>query len=217
MDKELKGEFVLKNKEKQSPPPALMSQAISKPENVPGSRIRFFSSYSHFPENAYFEDQGENEKIILIVRRDFITNFPWIFLSIILLIIPFTLMPFIIHFFPFNLPSQQLQFIFFAFYFLIVFGIVLLNFTLWYFQVGIISNERILDVNINGILYREVAEIRNEDIQDVSYTQSGFLTSLFNYGNVLVQTAGSKQNVELDRVPRPSLVARIIGELMEEK
>ena len=60
---------------------------------------------------------------------------------------------------------------------------------------------------------RQISEAKNKSIEDVSYTQIGFVRSLFNYGDVMVQTAGAENNIEYDRVPRPSVVADIIGDL----
>ena len=54
-----------------------------------------------------------------------------------------------------------------------------------------------------------------EKIEDVTYKQSGFIRSLFNYGDVHVQTAGEEENIEYDRVPRPAKVAEIINDITE--
>ena len=51
-------------------------------------------------------------------------------------------------------------------------------------------------------------------IVDVSYTQSGFAKSLFNYGDVFVQTAGTEKNFEALSVPKPREATHIIGDLI---
>jgi len=211
----LKGEFILHNDKtdlKSSLPDALTTlngvQSIKKGPH-------FYSSFFQDPEGLSFEDIEQGESILLLLRRHFVTNVPWIAATIVLLILPF-LFPFILTFFPFPLPESHTIMLFMGFYYLFVFGFVLLNFTLWYFQAGLVTNRRIIDVDLSGILYRQVSEAKIQNIQDVTYNQIGFIRSLFNYGNVLVQTAGAEENIEYDRVPRPARVADIIGDLSQE-
>lgn len=216
MDNELHGEFVLNDKSEEkssavsSKDPFEPKKHAIKHHNSP----HFYSSLVRYPKNVRFADQEENEEIILIVRRHFITNIPWLAAVIILAILPFTLFPIIFSFSPFPVLSSQTIFLLAFFYYLIIAGFVLLNFTLWYFHIGIITNIRIRDIDIHGILYKDVSEAKNEFIQDVSYTQIGFVRSIFNYGEVSVQTAGTKPNIEFDKAPRPAEITRIIGDLL---
>lgn len=213
MANELSGEFVLNDSNKSTPPEPAISASIGSiiPKSV---KMHFYTTFAHMPSGITFQDQEPGELILLLLRRHFVTNVPWITFVILLSILPFTLFPFILAFFPFPLPSPNVLLLLLAFYYLLIFGIALLNFTLWYFQVGLVTSIRIIDVDINGILYRQVSEARDDDIQDVSYEQIGFVRSLFNYGDVLIQTSGSIQNVEFDRVPRPSVVSRTIADLI---
>ena len=216
MDNELHGEFVLNGEKKKdaledAPETPFMPQSSAKKHH---NSPHFYSSLVRYPKNVRFADQEENEEIILIVRRHFITNMPWLASSIIFAILPFTLFPIIFSFSPFPVLSSQTLFLMTFFYYLIIAGFVLLNFTLWYFHIGIITNIRIRDIDIHGILYKDVSEAKNEFIQDVSYAQIGFVRSIFNYGEVSVQTAGTKPNIEFDKAPRPAEIARIIGDLL---
>lgn len=177
----------------------------------------FYSSLVPYPRNISFDDQKANEEIILIVRRHFVTNVPWIVASILLALFPVTLLPFIVRFFPFTPPTSQTSVLISLFFYLGVFGFVLLKFTLWYFHVGILTNLRIRDIDIHGILFKDVSETNNEFIQDVTHSQIGFIRSLFNYGDVMVQTAGTKPNIEFDKAPKPAKVAQIITGLLGSK
>lgn len=214
MDGKLEGEFILNGSTSE---PVVLSEKNIQQKNAShlqqgAKALHFYSSYSQNPMGILFGEQEENEKILLLLRRHFVTNVPWITLTTILIFLPF-LFPFLIHYFPFPLPSQHTLALYLAFYYLIVFGFALINFTLWYFQAGLVTNMRVIDVDLSGILYRQVAEAKLEHIEDVSYQQAGFIRSLFNYGTVLVQTAGTQESIEYDRVPRPSRVAEIIGDL----
>jgi len=210
MDSTLHGEFNLSTPDIDLPQ---KNDSTSLPlEKEKTSNLHFYSSYSHNPKGVTFEDQESGENILLLLRRHFLTNLPWLLSGVILMFLP-VIFPFILSVFPFPMPSSNIVILILLTYYLIISGFILLNFTLWYFQTGIITNNRVIDIDINGILYREITETNNEEIQDVSYTQIGFIRSLFKYGDVAVQTAGSKQNVKYDKIPNPGQVSRIIGDL----
>lgn len=214
MDDTLKGEFILnKNTDIQEPPEeATPIIKITPPQKK--SALHFYSSFCSNPVGLTFAEQEENEQILLLLRHHFVTNVPWLVAALLLIVLPL-FFPLFIRFFPFPLPSSLTIYLFIAFYYLVVFGFLLINFTLWYFHAGIVTNMRVIDVDLSGILYRQISEAKNENIEDVTYNQVGFIRSLFNYGNVLVQTAGAEENIEYDRVPKPSHVADIIGDVSQ--
>jgi hypothetical protein len=51
-------------------------------------------------------------------------------------------------------------------------------------------------------------------IEDVTSKSGGFFSSVFDYGNVFVQTAGTEANVEFMNIPKPSEVVKIINSLL---
>lgn len=214
MDNSLNGEFILNsensNDEKLVEKAPIDTSAATQIKKAP----HFYSAFSHYPAGVSFEEQEENENIILLLRRHFITNIPWLFASLLLLLLPLTF-PFILNYSPFPLPSAPTISLYVAFYYLLIFGFVLINFTLWYFNVGIITNLHVIDIDLSGILYRQISQAKVQKIEDVTHKQSGFIRSLFNYGDVHVQTAGEEENIEYDRVPRPAKVAEIINDITE--
>lgn len=172
----------------------------------------FFSSFCFYPAGVSFSTQQEDEEIILLIRRDFITNVPWIAGALGLIAIPFLVAPFYDFLFPFlSLSNTTLSYILF-FYFLIIFGFIILKFSLWYFHVSFVTNLRIVDVDVHGILIRDTTETRLELVEDISHKQHGFIPSLFDYGFVHIQTAGALQNIEFDKAPQPARIAEIIGD-----
>lgn len=207
---QLGGEFIL-NADDASAPSSTPKATASVKKTSP----HFYTSFWSHPLGVSFAEQESGEEIVLLLRRHFVTNFPWMVFAIILSILPI-FFPFFAAFFPFPLPSGSTLGLVTAFYYLLIFGFVLINFTLWYFHIGIITNLRVVDIDLDGILYRQVTEAKIENIEDVTYKQVGFITSLFNYGDVTVQTAGTEENIEYDRVPKPSQVADIIGDLSQQ-
>lgn len=211
MDKSLNGEFVISkstaNDVKETPHSTSPSRKINHK-----SALHFYSSFCRNPKDITFAEREEGEEILLLLRRHFVTNFPWIFAAVFFILLPITF-PFLALTLPFTLPSPNTIALFVGFYYLVLFGFVLVNFTLWYFHAGLITSHRLIDIDLHGILYRQISEAKNKNIEDVTYTQIGFVRSLFNYGDVMVQTAGAESNIEYDKVPRPSIVADIIGDL----
>ena len=202
------------NSEVESAPnaPDDYSETLEKPSEK--SNPHFYSSFCYYPKNVKFVNQESDEEIILLIRRRFIVNFPWIASGLFAAIAGPLLFPIILSGLPIPPINPFQQMIMMSLYLLIVFGFLLTKFTLWYFHVGIVTNKRIKDIDIHGVLFKDIAETKISFIQDVKYSQIGFLPSLFNYGDVFVQTAGAEPNIEFDRAPTPARIAKIIGDML---
>lgn len=156
-----------------------------------------------------FETQHPTEQIILVLRAHPITQIPWIFNSFILSILLILINIVLPNFLTFS------QIIFFNLLGLaVIFAYVLFNFLSWFFNVGIITNERIIDVDFHAVIYKEVTETQLGKVEDVTAKSAGFFSSIFNYGNIFVQTAGTEVNIEFPNVPRPAEVTKIINQLV---
>ncbi|OGH12118.1 MAG: hypothetical protein A2857_01030 [Candidatus Levybacteria bacterium RIFCSPHIGHO2_01_FULL_36_15] len=173
-----------------------------------------FTTLMAYPQAVNFENQEEDEIIILLVRRDFVTNFIWIAETILLALLPILILPVLRIGFPFLNLSPLTQIYFTIFYYLIVFEFIIINFAIWYFNVSLVTNKRVVDVDVTGILFRMVSETKLELIQDVSYTQVGVIRSIFNYGDVFIQTAAEIANFEFHAAPEPEKIMRVLGDLI---
>lgn len=170
-----------------------------------------FSSYLENPTNCRFEGQDPDETILLLLRAHSITNLSWIIPAILVFLIPFfiprllALLEFVIAPLP-----QSFGLVFLVINYLLVFIIVFEGFLHWYFNVYIVTNKNIIDVDFHSLLFKniDVAPIRN--IEDTSSSMGGILNSVFHYGNVFIQTAGTSRNIDFHDVPRPHHVADFI-------
>lgn len=155
-----------------------------------------------------FETQAVTEPVILLLRAHPVTQIPWIINALVLVFLLIILNIF----FPLFLNASQILFanIFVAFG---IVSYIWFNFLSWFFNVGIITAERIVDIDFHGVLYKEVTQTRLSKVEDITSKAGGYLKSLFNYGDVFVQTAGTDINIEFERVPRPSRVVEIINDL----
>lgn len=172
---------------------------------------RVFHSFCYRP-NTRFEEQQDGEKVILVLRSHPITQIPWMLTALVLAIIPLAVNVAIAA----NIGVFQVLFLN-VFWYGVVFSYVLLKIIDWTFNVGIVTDRRILDVDYNIIISREVTATTMEDIVDATSSSIGFLPSIFNYGHVTAQTAGTHQGIEFHSVPYPSEVVTIINKLMESR
>lgn len=165
------------------------------------------------PKKVFFATQGPGEIIILYLRQHPITQIPRILLTIILVIAPPFLFPLLGIFFPFELPLSY-QLVFTILWYMVVFAYVYVSFILWYYNVNLVTNMRIVDIDFVYLLTQEVSATRIAQVEDVTYQRIGVWATIFNYGNVLIQTAGTEANIEFLRVPDPKRIAQTIIRLM---
>jgi hypothetical protein len=160
-----------------------------------------------------FETQEREEKVVLLLRRHFVTNLGWLFTTIFLLVIPlfWGYVPFF-HLFP-----DRFQIVLIILWYLVAVAFFLEHFLSWYFNVQLITDERIVDVDFYSLLYKEVSDTKIENVQDVTFVMGGALRALLNYGTVYIQTAGERREFDFEDVPHPNRVAKIINELLLEE
>lgn len=191
-----------------------------KPVSDPPRPVKLqnpLSAFMFMPDGISFENQEPDETIVLLLRKHFITNFPWLITTVILLLIPVTFIPFIIinNFIPF-FPPVFYQFISPVWY-LFTASYILVNFLVWYFTISIVTTERILDIDFINLLQKKVAETRLSKVEDVTQRVGGFIEAFFDYGNVYVQTAGREPVFLFNSVPAPHQVVKIINQLLDRE
>lgn len=158
-----------------------------------------------------FEIQRPGEEVLLIVRQHPLTQFPWIFNVLVLSF--FTILG---NFFLPNFLHANQLIVFNIFAIVFIFAYTWLNFLLWYFTVGIVTNQRILDLDFYNIIYKEFAATTLVDVTELTTKVGGFFGSIFDFGTVYLQTHGLEQNIAFENVPQPSTIVRIINELKIE-
>lgn len=174
---------------------------------------RPISAYMVKPNNIKFETQEREEKIVLLLRRHVVTNISWVLTALFLLFLPIV---FIFAPAPEILPYRY-QMIMFVMWYLFVIAFAFENFLSWYYNVFIITDERIVDVDFHSLLYKEVSQAKIDNIEDVTFVMAGVVRAMFNYGTVFIQTAGEKREFDFNDVPHPDRVAKILNELIIEE
>lgn len=171
-------------------------------------------SYIPKPSKISFEIQDRDEKIILVLRQHPITQVK----SIFVLLFSFLFVPWLLRVDGLMafLPDQfRLAFNFFL---LVLFlGMTFRCFLLWFFNVYIITDERIIDVDFLSMIYKNISTAKIENIEDVTKQTSGIMASLFDHGTILIQTAATKNEFEFEHVPHPAKVVKLLNELVIEE
>lgn len=166
------------------------------------------------PAGIAFENQEKGERIVLLLRAHIATLIPVVLQIFFIAILPFFIVP-MLSFIRINileaLSQGQIFWMIVAWY-LFVFGFSLYKFIFWYFNVYLVTNERIVDFDFRGILHKEASYTNLSQIQDVTPKVVGFFGTFFHYGNVFIQTAGTNPEFEFSDVENPDKVARVILE-----
>ncbi len=177
-------------------------------ENNNNQSHQLLHSYCLNPE-VRFESQGLNEHVLLVLRAHPITQIPWIFNTLVLFILIIVLNVFL-----FSLLSGRQILFTNIFGFAVLLSYIWFNFLNWFFNVGVVTTLRIIDVDFTSVIYKEVTETRLDRVEDITSKSGGYFESFFDYGNVFVQTAGKDTYIEYMNVPKPSEAVRIIDELI---
>lgn len=177
-------------------------------ENNQNQSHQLLHSFCLNPE-VRVESQGLNEHILLVLRAHPLTQVFWIMHIIVLFILLFIVNIVTASF----LSWRQIIFMnIMALVFLLSYA--WLNFLNWFFNVGVVSDQRIIDIDFTSVIYKEVSETLLNRIEDITSKSGGYFESFFDYGDVFVQTAAKEENIEFIKVPRPSEVVRILDELI---
>ncbi len=165
-----------------------------------------------------FPSQLDDEKIHIVVRQHWVVLFKklfiWFFFALALVLFRKygqTVFPGL-----FQNDIGKITTLFTQVYTLFLTLSLYLIWMLYYLNVQIITNLRIVDIDQVGLFSHEVSELHIENIEDVTSNVSGILGTIFNYGDVFVQTAGSKERFEFSDVPNPGSINKLVLDLYEQ-
>jgi hypothetical protein len=88
---------------------------------------------------------------------------------------------------------------------------------MWFFSVNIVTDERVMDVDFYGLLFKHVSVAQLDRIEDVNYFQKGVLGAFFNFGDVLIQTAAEITGFVFNKIPNPDRVVKVLSELIAQE
>lgn len=168
----------------------------------------------------HLPNQLPKEKVLKIIRKDI-----FILLKKIAFFVLLTILPFILFF---VIAMSQPQFLSgkityplmvlgTSAYYLFIWLFFFFSFIDYYLDVWLITNERIIDIEQKGFFSRVISEHKIFRIQDVTSEVHGVFPTILRYGNVYVQTAGTKQRFNFRQIPNPNKIRDMIIKLVERK
>lgn len=180
---------------------------------IANATIKNDHSFMSFPMNSDFHGREDGENIVLIIRSHWIVYLPQAISAVLVFLAPWILLALI----P-GLKSSIAMFLALLITGLISgISIAIGAFLKWFYNVSIITDQRVIDLDFPNIMSHMMSEAQLDKIEDVSHKQLGLLGSFFDVGTVYVQTAGTSQNIEFQNVPRPRDVEDILVDLLEAK
>jgi len=161
-----------------------------------------------------------NEKIVKIIRRDLFILFIKIVFFLFLFVVPLIFFFLLLSGSP-GLLGHELAYPMIILgtsaYYLFIWLFFFFSFIDYYLDVWIITSERIIDIQQHGFFSRVIAENKIFRIQDVTSEVNGFFPTIMAYGDVYVQTAGTKERFLFNQIPNPNQVRDTIIKLVERK
>lgn len=166
----------------------------------------------------HFKDVGSNETIVKVLHRNWFYLLQQYFAVFVISGAFFGGISYGPLFFPQMFKGQNGTITAFAENFFML-AIWIYSFLIWvdyYFDIWIITSERIINIEQKGMFTRSVSELRFSKIQDITTEVVGFIPTIINYGDVKVQTAGEESEFLFRTVSDPYHVKNIIMELQKK-
>lgn len=165
-----------------------------------------------------FPSQLEDEKIYIVVRQHWVVLLKKLFIWLIFAAALVLFRRYGQAWIPglFEGPIGNVTKLFVQIYTLFLTLSLFLIWLIYYLNIQIITDRRIVDVDQVGIFHHEVSELHIENIEDVTSEINGILGTIFDYGDVYVQTAASVERFEFSDVPNPGAINKLILDLYEK-
>ena len=165
-----------------------------------------------------FPNQQDNETISMIVREHwfhlFLKILVWVFFAAALVL--------------FNRFAQtyapgllqgaigKVTLLFVQVYTLFLVLSLFLIFAFYYLTMQVITSVRIVDINQEGLFSHVISELNVDKIEDVTSEVNGIFGTIFNYGDVTIQTAGKEEHFIFQSVPNPAEIEKVVLDLYEK-
>lgn len=184
---------------------------------LPVSKGSLWGGIQVRPKNVYFTTQNKGEKVFILLRKHWTTNAGWVFNTLLYVLAPLVLIGI----------ASLLRIRIITGIDVKVWGLVLLiyygyiytnalrKFVDWYFNLYLVTNERVIHYQFQNLKSRGVSELDLDNIEDVKETSVGFLPSIFNYGDLAVYSAADKGVIEFTSIPQPTFVRDKIDDLAD--
>ena len=172
-----------------------------------------------------FPGQKSDEDVVLFVRRHIISFLPTVILTFFMMILPIVILAISVN--SFHLAASSNIFQYFVLgasaYVLFILTFFIVNWIDYYFDILIITDSRLVNIEQNGLFSRHISQVDLLRVQDVSTSVKGIIPTMFDYGSLVVKTAGESNtnkpegsDFTMEAMPRPHQIAQTILRLNQE-
>lgn len=174
------------------------------------------SIFNIFKESNYsFDGQRNEETVNIFLYKHWIIIFLRLLGLASLLLVP--IIPLII--FSGLIGTYHLEGL--VFFILIIFYLLLwssafFSITMYLLDTWIVTNERVIDMKQRGFFSRTISEMQISKVQDISVKTVGLIPTMFGYGDIEIQSAGTIDKFVFKQVPHPNKVKDQIMDLVKK-
>jgi hypothetical protein len=153
----------------------------------------------------------DGEHLLLVVRRHWMFLYPRLIGIIVLALVPVGAAAGAMSAFaPSDPRMQQLAVVVGILWLVCWAGIAYFTWYQYQNDVWILTNQRLIDSNKQNWFNHDLSSADLVNLQDISIYKNGILHTVFNYGDVRCETAGSANVFTLDEIPDPASVLSTI-------
>lgn len=170
-------------------------------------------AYAVKPVKVFFDSQLHDEEVVLLLRRHPITQIKWLVVAIIMILVPFIFSYISL----FSFLPQKYQIMTLVGWYMLVVGFSLESFLNWFFNSYVITDERVIDIDFESLIYKNISAAKIDNIEDITAITGGAIQSIFDFGTIKIQTAANDTEFEFEDVPHPAKVTTLLNELLIEE
>ncbi len=170
-------------------------------------------------QSYHFRGQHEDEEVIRIIHRhwfNLLSHFLAVITFAFLIAGSFLTLPVI---FPETLDPNNYRAFSFMQNTLLLF-VWIYAFLIWvdyYFDVWVVTTERIVNIEQKGLFVRHMSELNLAQVQDVTTEVKGILPTILNYGDVYIQTAAETERFVFRQVGDPYSIKDMVIKLARDR
>jgi hypothetical protein len=189
-------------------------------------RVSPLASLASYPNNITVYGQNQDEKILLFVREHRIVLFFSVLAYSVGLLVPFLIQwtAVLMNRYFFNntfdtaaVFGSRVWLVVVLFWFSYMLKGYFNIFFRWFYNINILTDNRLVDIDLLGIFTVRVEETSILDIEDVKDTQSGLIQSIFDMGDLEIFTASGKTTFSLSNVPKSHKIRDFIMDVVVAK
>lgn len=162
----------------------------------------------------HFPTQRPGEHVVLLLRRHWTVLAGDVVQLIVSLLVPPVILTLIYFYTDFTLQPSSLLYVFvvegLSLYTLFSFLAYFHDFVDYHLDIWVVTDQRIVSIEQEGLFNRTVSELNLMKMQDVTAEVKGKIQTFLDFGEVYIQTAGEAARFVFSQVPHPSQVAKVI-------